>query len=91
MTYRYRTTDAFWKSFYALSPEQKASTRAAWAIFKQDPFDPRLRTHKIHHVSAVTGMTVHAVRIEGDLRALFTQQGDIILTLDIGTHDIYKR
>jgi len=90
MKYRYQSTEAFWKSFYGLSPEQKVSVRAAWAIFKLNPFDPRLGTHKIHHLSSVSKRTIYAVCIESDLRVLFTIIGDLVLTIDVGTHDIYK-
>lgn len=90
MTYRYKPTPRFWKSFYALPASQKESTRRAWAIFKQNPFDPRLRTHKIHRLSAEYGQTIYAVEIEGDLRVVFYIEGDIAVTVDIGSHDVYR-
>ena len=62
----------------------------AWKIFQENPFDPRLRTHKIHKLSALCGRTIYAVDIEGDLRAVFFIKDDCIVTVDIGTHDIYK-
>jgi hypothetical protein len=61
-----------------------------WEIFKLNPFDPRLRTHKIHKLSALYQKTIYAVEIEADLRALFFIEGDLVWTVDIGTHDIYK-
>ena len=91
MKYQYRAAEAFWKSFYALSASQKESVRAAWAIFKVNPFDPRLGTHKIHRLSAAFKKTVHAVVIEGDLRVVFYLEGDVVFTFGIGTHDIYRR
>ena len=90
MNYRFKPTENFWESFYDLSPGQKESTRRAWKIFKQNPFDPRLRPHKIHRLSSHFGRTIYAVDIEGDLRAVFYLEGDLIVTVDIGTHDIYK-
>ena len=89
--YRYQATETFWASFYRLSDSQKESTRRAWQIFKLDPFDPRLRTHKIHGLSAHYGRTIYAVEIESDLRAVFYIEGDRVITVDIGTHDIYRR
>ena len=89
--YRYRPTETFWGSFYRLSDSQKASTRRAWEIFRRDPFDPRLRTHQIHRLSAHYGRTIYAVDIETDLRVVFYLEGDQVITVDIGTHDIYKR
>ncbi len=88
--YRYVAAERFWTSFYRLSPEQKESARSAWRIFKQDPFDPRLRTHKIQRLSVHYRRTIYAVEVEGDLRSLFYVEGDTVVSLVIGTHDIYK-
>jgi hypothetical protein len=88
--YRYRATEPFWESFYALPPAQKEAVRRVWKIFRENPFDPRLRTHKIHSISAVYNRTVYAVWLEADLRVVFMIIGDVVWSLDIGTHDIYK-
>jgi len=48
------------ESFYALSPSLKDSTRRAWKIFKENPFDPRLRSHKIYKLSARYSRTIYA-------------------------------
>lgn len=88
--YRYRAAKGFWKHFHALSPAQKESARAAWTIFKVDPFDPRLGTHKIHRLTDLYGETIYALRVEANLRVIFAIRQDVIWSLDIGTHDIYK-
>ena len=62
---KYRATEAFWESFYDLSPEQKESVRRAWQIFKADPFDPRLRAHKIHRLSAFYKRTIYPKNGDG--------------------------
>ena len=90
MKYRFKPTENFWESFYDLRPSQKDSARQAWQIFKTNPFDPRLRTHKIHRLSANYGRTIYAVDIEDNLRAASFIEGDLVVTVDIGTHDIYK-
>lgn len=90
MKYRYGATDNFWKRFYALPASQKESARRAWAIFKKDPFDPRLRTHKIHRLSAQYGRTIYAADIEGDLRTVFYIDKDLVITVSIGAHPIYE-
>jgi mRNA-degrading endonuclease YafQ of YafQ-DinJ toxin-antitoxin module len=90
MTYRFKPTQRFWESFYALSSSQKESTRRAWRIFKENPFDPRLRSHKIHRLSARFGRTIYAAEIESDLRAVFYVEADLVVTVDIGSHDIYR-
>ena len=41
---KFEVVENFWEKFYDLRPEQKESVRQAWAIFKRNPFDPRLQT-----------------------------------------------
>jgi hypothetical protein len=65
MNYRFKPTEQFWESFYDLTAAQKESTRRVWKIFKQNPFDLRLRTHKIQRLSAYHNRTIYAVDIEG--------------------------
>jgi hypothetical protein len=90
MKYRYRAVERFWTSFHRLSAAQKESVRRAWVIFKENPFDPRLRTHKIHRLSAAYRRTIYAVEIGGDLRSLFYLDGETVVSLIVGTHDVYK-
>ena len=90
VSYRYQATETFWENFYNLSSEQKESARQAWKTFKRDPFDPRLRPYKIHRLSALMRRTVHAVEIEADLRVVFYLQGDVVVSFNTGTHDIYR-
>jgi len=90
MNYRYRAAEPFWKHFHRLNNIQKESARQAWKIFKENPFDTRLRTHKIQKLSSLYGTTIYAVDIEGDLRSVFLIEGNCVITVDIGTHDIYK-
>jgi len=47
MSCRFKPTENFWEAFYDLTSSQKESARRAWKIFKQNPFDARLRPHKI--------------------------------------------
>jgi mRNA-degrading endonuclease YafQ of YafQ-DinJ toxin-antitoxin module len=90
MNYRFEATETFWENFYDLPPGQKESTRRAWKIFKENPFDQRLRPHKINRLSARYGKTIYAVDVEGDLRAVFYVERNCVVTVDIGTHAIYK-
>jgi mRNA-degrading endonuclease RelE of RelBE toxin-antitoxin system len=90
VSYRYETTEEFWKNFYALPDGQKASVRDKWQIFKLNPFQSSLGTHKIHRLSALAKHTIYSVVIEGNLRILFRIDGDIVTTLDVGTHDLYQ-
>lgn len=89
--YTYKASEPFWKHFHALPPEQKENARAAWELFKKDPFDPALGTHQINKLSSRHKTTVWAVRIEGDLRVVFKiLGGNQVYTIDIGTHDVYR-
>ena len=90
MTYRFRAARSFRKALAKLPLGQKRSAIHAFQIFKKDPFDPRLRTHKIHKLSAAYGKTIYAVCIEGDLRAIFYIDGGTIWSVDIGSHAIYR-
>ena len=84
----FKTTPAFRTALRKLTPRQKASARTAFAIFKENPFDARLRTHKIHGLSAKLRRTIYSVCIESDLRAIFYIEGDV--SLDIGDYAIYR-
>jgi mRNA-degrading endonuclease YafQ of YafQ-DinJ toxin-antitoxin module len=90
MKFRFKASRTFWKAFTKLPERQQASAKAAFKIFKANPFDPRLRTHKINSLSAYYGKTTYAAEIEGDLRAAFYVEGDVIFTVDIGSHAIYR-
>ena len=81
----------FWERFYALTPEQKENARRVWEIFKVNPFDSRLRTHKINKLSARYGTTVYSVHLEGDLLFTFlVKDQDLVYTLSLGTHGEYR-
>jgi len=81
-TRRFKTTPQFRRALRKLSAEQKRAAKSAFQIFKQDPFDPRLRAHKIHRLSALTRRTVYAAAIEGDLRVVFYVEGDLVVSFN---------
>ena len=88
--YAFKTTTAFQKALENLSGSQRESADAAFKIFKADPFDPRLGAHKINKLTARYGRTILSVTIAGDFRAAFYIEGNTVVSVDIGTHDIYK-
>ena len=90
MSYSYKATLKFWKSFYALDSGRKESTRSAWKLFKVDPFHASLNSHKINKLSAEAKTTIFSATIEGNLRVIFRIDGNVVTSLDIGTHDLYK-
>jgi mRNA-degrading endonuclease YafQ of YafQ-DinJ toxin-antitoxin module len=90
MKYRFRATRAFWRSFAKLPVQQQRRAREVFVIFKQNPFDSRLRSHKIQKLSARYGRVIYAAEIESDLRVVFYVEGDTVVTLDIGSHSLYR-
>jgi hypothetical protein len=59
-------------------------------IFKQNPFDSSLGAHKIQKLSARYGRVVYAAEIEANLRVVFYMDGNMVVTIDIGSHDLYR-
>jgi len=90
VSYQFRAVEEYWRNFYALTARQKKLVREKWEKFKLNPFDPSLGTHRIHGLSARTRHTIYSVVIEGNLRVLFRVDGDMVTTLDVGTHDLYQ-
>jgi hypothetical protein len=87
----FKATPQFRRALRSQSPDQKRAAKAAFQIFKKNPFDPRLGTHKIFRLSAIMKCTVYAVEIQNDLRAVFYIADDVVVSFNIGNHDIYKR
>ena len=90
INYSYQATKTFWKAFNSLPDTQKESIREKWKIFKINPFDPRLKTHKIYKLSGIAKQTIYSIFIENNLRVIFRIDADTVTTLDIGDHSIYK-
>jgi mRNA-degrading endonuclease YafQ of YafQ-DinJ toxin-antitoxin module len=88
--YVFKRTPQFKKSFDALSSEDQTAAREAFKKFKADPKDASLKCHKINRLTALRGKTIRSIVIKGNLRAVFTTDGNTIISEDIGTHDIYK-
>lgn len=86
----FKAVRRFWLSFKALSADQKQSAQYAFSIFKNDIHDYRLRTHRIHKLSGIAKHTIWSAEIEGNLRIIFRVDGNVVTTLDIGTHDVYE-
>jgi hypothetical protein len=59
-------------------------------MFKLDPFDSRLGTHRINSLSARMKKTVWSVVIDYSLRIVFVLEEQTVTTLDIGSHTLYR-
>ena len=77
------TTKAFDNQYSKLNLKVKNSFKRRVTMFKADPFDLSLRNH------ALKGkyLGFRFIDITGDVRALYTTQGDTIIIFGfIGTH-----
>ena len=45
---------------------------------------------EIRRLSARYARTIDAAEIEADLRVVFYIEGDIVVTVDVGSHDLYR-
>lgn len=80
-------TGRFQKSYRRLPKGIQAEARRKEIVFRQNPFDPRLKTHKLHGAEreAWAFSITHCYRI----KFLFLEAGGALF-LDVGTHDIYE-
>lgn len=77
------TTKAFDKQYSKLNLKVKLSFKRRVTLFKANPFDVSLRNH------ALKGkyLGYRSIDITGDVRVLYTTQGDTIIIFGfIGTH-----
>lgn len=80
------TSSKFERSLKKLSGSlvEKVVERAL--LFKKDPFDSRLKTHKLHGKLK----DKWSFSVDTTCRVLFEFDGAEIIFLDIGDHDLYK-
>ncbi len=76
----------FARRFKKLSKTLKFSAQEKEIIFRNDPFDPRLKTHKLH--GDLAGRWAFSISFEH--RIVFSFENDGIVRFhDIGGHDVY--
>jgi hypothetical protein len=49
-----------------------------------------LGAHKIQKLSGRYGRVVYAAEIEANLRVVFYMDSNTVVTIDIGSHDLYR-
>ena len=80
-------TSVFKKSYKKLTTEIKNSAKQKEKIFRKNPFDPRLKTHKLHGKYK----NYWSFSISASHRIMFDLVSeDKIIFIDVGSHDIYK-
>ncbi len=78
----------FEKRYKKLSSEIKERAKQKEAIFRENPFDPRLETHKLS--GKEKECWAFSVNYHYRIKFIFLK-GEEVLFLDIGTHDVYKK
>ena len=73
-----------YKKIFTLNIELKKSFWQAMSIFSQDPFDPKLRTHKL--TGKLKGLWSFSISYDCRVIFRFINDHDVLL-IDIGSHD----
>ncbi|MBS4028081.1 MAG: type II toxin-antitoxin system YoeB family toxin [Ignavibacteriales bacterium] len=76
----------FHASYRKLSLEIKKKAERREIMFRNNPFDTRLKTHKLHGKLK----DLWSFSIDERYRVLFEFDGDDVIFLDVGDHDMYK-
>ena len=79
-----RTSTHFTRRYKKLSKELREKAQVREKIFEENPFDPRLDTHKLHGKDM--GRWAYSIDYEYRIKFVFLN-GDKVLYTDIGTHD----
>ena len=80
-------TSRFERSYRKLPERIQTDAKRKESIFRQNPFDPRLKTHKLH--GAEREAWAFSITRRYRIKFLFLEGGSALF-LDIGTHDIYE-
>ncbi len=82
-----RSTSEFEKSFRRLLVDIQDIADKKDLLFRQDAFDPRLRTHKLR--GELEGYWAYSVNWHYRVLFRFLNENEVVY-YDIGTHDIYQ-
>jgi addiction module RelE/StbE family toxin len=77
----------FKKSFSRLPKDIQRKAKERVRIFRENPFNPSLDTHKLHGKLK----DQWSFCLKGQYRILFLFDNDDVIFLDIGPHDLYKK
>lgn len=76
----------FRSSYQKLDSQIQKKAEKKEMIFRGNPFDPRLKTHKLHGKLK----RLWSFSVDKNYRVLFMFDGQDIIFLDIGDHDLYR-
>jgi hypothetical protein len=81
-----RTTERFRRAFQKLPPNVQRQARAAYRLWKQDPFHPSLQSKLVH-----SREPIYSVRIGIGWRAVGVRSEDTMVWFWIGSHGDYDK
>jgi mRNA-degrading endonuclease YafQ of YafQ-DinJ toxin-antitoxin module len=82
-----QVSERFKKSYHKLPARIKERAKEKEAVFRADPFDISLRTHKLS--GKEEGFSAFWVNDSYRIKFIFLPSKEVLF-LDIGTHKIYK-
>ena len=81
-------TKVFISQYKKLSPKVKIEAEGKEKIFNKNPFDPRLKTHKL--TGKLRGRWSFRLDYKNRIVVTFNGKNEVWF-LAVGSHDIYKR
>jgi len=82
-----KTTAKFNRNYKKLPQEIKEKAKKKEIIFRNNPFDPRLKTHKLHGDDK--NYWSFSIDYNNRIKFYFSKNNEFLF-IDIGTHKIYK-
>ena len=80
-------TDKFVKAYKKAPKQVKSATEAKEEIFRHNPFDPRLKTHKLKGELKDS----YSFSVSYHWRIVFHfEKNDTVILDTIGTHEVYR-
>lgn len=80
------TTDRFRKLLKRLPGEIVQQAREAYALFKQDPYNPQLHFKQVHQKRSI-----YSARVTYNYRVVGILEGDVVVWFWIGPHTDYDK
>ena len=81
-----RGTERFWRLYGALPLDVKATARAAFGRFRENPAHPNLHLERLR-----SDPRAWSVRVSRDCRAVALRHGDDWVWIWIGSHENFDR
>ena len=82
-----KVSPKFEKNYQRLTQSIKEKAKEKESIFREDPFNPRLKTHKLSGKDK--GCWAFWIDNSYRIKFIFLSKREVLF-LDVGTHDIYK-